>query len=131
MDVVGGSTYSVFLFGTVVGLADADAEALIVNRLVGALLSRLSALEGKVATHLGRHRGQLEVCRPDVHSDLWLLLRWSPEGRNRQLKGTSSRLRNLLRGLLVASQGGARREQRGQKAWLGRHKLGPDGIESR
>ena len=46
MDVVGGSTYSVFLFGTVVGLADADAEALVVNRLVRALLGRLSALEG-------------------------------------------------------------------------------------
>ena len=107
-----GRTYPVFLFGTVVGLADADSEALVVDRLVGALLSRLSALESQVASHLGSHGSELEVGRPDVDSNLLQLVRWTAEGRNRQLKGTSRCLRHLLRCrcLFVTSQGGARWE---------------------
>lgn len=86
------------MVGAVIGLADADAKAFVVDGLVRALLDGLPALEGDVAAHLRRHRRQRQHVLPTERllEARRLLLLLAAERRDRQLENAAGRLRCLL-----------------------------------
>ena len=120
-------TYSVFLFRSVVGLADADAEALVADGLIGALSYRLAALVGDVASHLRSHWRQLKLVLAIELSEVSGLLRAS-EGRNWQLECAAGRLWHALSDVLglIGRLGSLNWQDGSKNTWLGGHKLGSD-----
>ena len=117
-------TYPVFLLLAVGRLADADAETLIADGLVGALPHGLLALECKVAWHLRRHGGQGQHVGRVAVVVLVALVEEATQGRDWQLKRTSRGLRDLhcsavsRMGLITGSS----KHQGCQHTWLG-HQL--------
>ena len=117
-------TYSVFLFRSVVSLADANAEALIADGLIGALSYGLAALVGDVASHLRSHWRQLKLVLTIELSEVSGLLR-AAEGRNWQLECAAGRLGHALSDILglIGCLGSLNWQDRGKNTWLGGHKL--------
>ena len=120
-------TYSVFLFRSVVSLADANAEALIADGLIGALSYGLAALVGDVASHLRSHWRQLKLVLTIELSEVSGLLRAS-EGRNWQLECAAGRLWHALSDVLglIGRLGSLNWQDGSKNTRLGGHKLGSD-----
>lgn len=127
------------MLGSIIGLADAHAEPVIVNGLVGALPHRLAALVGQISTHLGRHWGQLKLVLTAAVENLpeviRLVLRRCESGGgewgNWQLEMASGRLWHVILLVLLLSVTGGMLgclwglgwQQGRQEAWLCEHKL--------
>ena len=128
-------TYPVLLVFTVLGLADADAVAVIAHRLVGLGPHWVSSLKSDVASHLRGHWSKSQVSR-STHLRVisWLATKW----RNWQLQSASSRLRNWLSSmtwgvlLVTATSKVERNDGRGQQGLeqtAHAHELGLEVVE--
>ena len=123
-------TYSILLRFTVVSLADADSETLVINGFVRARSHRKAPLVSEVPSHLRSHWSQSQLI---YAIDLAEVRLYASKGRDWELEGTSGGLGCLLSVnlLVVASLGSLRRDQRRQKTRLGSHKLRLELTEAR
>ena len=94
-------TYSVFLFGSIVSLADTDAETLVADGLIGALPDRLAALVCDITSHLWCHWCQLKQVLSIDLSEVCGLLLGAAEWRNWQLESSASGLSRILSIMLL------------------------------
>ena len=123
------ATYPVFLLLAVGCLADADAETLVADSLVGALPHGLTSMIGKIARHLWGHGCQGQHIAAGVVVVNVLLE--ATQGRDWQLKGTSRCLGDLHRCTVsrMSLITGCSKHQRCQHTWLC-HELRLERVEA-